>query len=161
MLRDISEGRFKPLRCDACNENLVYIYMAGVTCPRCGKLYDKRYDILLWSPLTGDVYPVEVEKMADFEFNWKYKDFEIRTTHTCGKVQKPYLELIKWSESEGKRYCWTLAYWYRDKDDDWELRFVCNRPLEEISDVDVSPIWRQLFLAQQMLEDAERIDARC
>lgn len=96
--------------------------------------------------------------MADFEFTWKYKDFEIRTTHTYGKVQKPYLELIKWSESEGKRYCWTLAYWYRDKGDDWELHFVCNRPLEEISDVDVSPIWRQLFLAQQMLEDAERRD---
>ena len=65
--------------------------------------------------------------MADFEFSWKYKDFEIRTTHTYGKVQTPYVELIKWDGGEGgKRYCFTLAYWRRGKDGDWELLWVVN-----------------------------------
>ena len=93
--------------------------------------------------------------MADFDFNWKYKDFEIRTTHTYGKNPKPYLELVKWEEHDGKRTCFTLAYWYGDKDGDYELHFVCNRPLTYIAEVDLSPIWKQLFLAQEMFEDAE------
>lgn len=93
--------------------------------------------------------------MADFEFNWKFKDFEIRTTHTYGEVQTPYLELVKWYEYDGKRSCFTLADWNRDREGNWELRFVGNRPLEYIAEIDLSPIWKQLFLAQKMLEDAE------
>ena len=99
--------------------------------------------------------------MANFDFHWKFKDFEIRTTHTYGDDEIPYLELIKWDEHGGKRYCFTLAYWFRDKDGDYELRFVCERPLEYIADVDIGVIWKQMYLAQQMFEDAERKSEEC
>lgn len=95
--------------------------------------------------------------MAEFDFNWKYRDFEIRTTHTYGDEEVPYLELIKWDDDgDGRRYCFTLAYWHRDKDGDWELRFVGDRPLEYIAEIDIAPIWKQLYLAQMMFMDAER-----
>lgn len=88
----------------------------------------------------------------DFSFDWKFKDFEIKTTGDA----HPYIELIKWNTNEeGRRYCFTLAYFHRDKDGDYELHFVCDRPLEYIAEVDVSEIWKQLWLAQQMFEDAD------
>ena len=91
---------------------------------------------------------------ADFEFSWKFQDFEIRTTRSL-KGGTPYLELIKWNDNDGRPYCYTLAYWHRGRDGDWELHFVCDRPLTDIAEEDLSPIWKQLFLAQQMLIDAE------
>ena len=100
-------------------------------------------------------YLEEMRNMPDFDFNWKFKDFEVRTTRSLNRGS-PYLELVKWSEHEGRRSCYTLAYWHRDKDGCWELHFVCDRPLEVIAEEDVSPIWKQLFLAQAMFEDAER-----
>lgn len=89
-----------------------------------------------------------------FDFNWKFKDFEIRTTHTYGENKEPYVELIKWEEHNGRRHCFTLAYWNYDKDGYPSLVFVGERPLEFIAELDVSVIWKQLFLAQQMFEDA-------
>lgn len=88
----------------------------------------------------------------NFSFDWKFKDFEIKTTDNA----HPYIELIKWeANEEGRRYCFTLAYFHRDKDGGYELHFVCDRPLEYIAAVDVGEIWKQLWLAQQMFEDAE------
>lgn len=87
-----------------------------------------------------------------FDFNWKHKDFEIKTTHTFGSVNDPYIELIKWCNKNDKRYCFTLAY-YRWNDDGGELIFVGNRPFEEIAEIDVQPIWKQLWLACKMLQD--------
>ncbi len=95
--------------------------------------------------------------MTDFDFSWKYKDFEIRTTHTYGKIQEPYVELVKWEDYNGRRTCFTLAYW-DVSEDGAELRFVCDRPFEYLAEIDVSVIWKQLFLAQQMFEDAIRQD---
>lgn len=95
------------------------------------------------------------DNVANFDFNWKFQDFEIRTTHTYGENPVPYVELVKWDDNNGKRYCYTLAYWHRDKDGFWELRFVGDRPLRHIAEIDVSVIWKQLFLMQQMFLDAE------
>lgn len=86
-----------------------------------------------------------------FDFNWKFQDFEIRTVH---HNKKEYIELVKWDESCGKPYCFTLAYWTHDNDGDYSLRFVGDRPWTEIAEIDISVIWKQLFLAQQMFEDA-------
>lgn len=95
----------------------------------------------------------ESTKTMDYEFNWKYGDFEISTTRPFGGGE-PYIELVKWeTDTRGKPYCFTLAYWHRD-DEGWELRFVGNRPLKYIAEIDVSPIWKQLYLAQEMLQDA-------
>ena len=95
--------------------------------------------------------------MKDFEFDWKFKDFEIKTTHGN---RGPYIELIKWyTTSNGKRGCFSLAYWTKDSDGYYELNFLGNRPFEEIAEIDISPIWKQLFLAQKMFEDAvEKIE---
>lgn len=93
-------------------------------------------------------------KKVDFEFNWKFKDFEIRTTHTYGNNPEPYVELLQWDELDGRRYCFTLAYWHKDKDNCYELHFVDNRPLEYIADIDIAVVWKQLCLAQKMFEDA-------
>ena len=100
------------------------------------------------------------EGVRVFDFSWKFKDFEIRTVHSYGKNNLPYVELVKWQESPtGKRNCFTLAYWHRNKDGEYELHFVGKRPLEYIAEIDVSEIWKQLCLAQAMFEDAEnRID---
>ena len=95
-------------------------------------------------------------KDFDFSFSWTYKDFEIRTTHTYGKNPKPYLELVMWEDGfNGKRSCFTLAYWSWD-DEGCELHFVGDRPMDYIAEIDLSPIWKQLWLAQQMFMDAWR-----
>ena len=92
----------------------------------------------------------------DFNFSWTYKDFEIRTTHTYGKDRKPYLELVMWEDGfNGKRSCFTLAYW-EWSGDGCSLRFVTDRPMDYIAEIDLSPIWKQLWLAQQMFMDAWR-----
>lgn len=93
--------------------------------------------------------------MMDFEFSWKYKDFEIRTTNSFS-TGEPYIELVKHETSEsGRDYVFTLAYFHRSKDCCYELHFVGDRPLRYIADIDVSEIWRQLWLAQELFEDAE------
>lgn len=92
----------------------------------------------------------------EFEFHWEYADFEIRTKKAYHR-DVPYIELVKWeTDSSGRRSCFTLAYWYSEGDDGWDLRFVGDRPWRYIAELDVSKIWKQLFLAQEMLEDALR-----
>ena len=94
-----------------------------------------------------------------FEFNWQYKDFEIRTKRYYDRDGKemgfPYVELIKWYMYKGRRTCFTLAYFHED-DEGFELHFVGDRPFEEIAEIDISPIWKQLWLAGEMLQDAWR-----
>lgn len=95
------------------------------------------------------------EKKADFEFDWKFRDFQIRTAHRG--MNGSYIELVKWYERpDGRQYCFTLAYWHRTKDGFWELKFVGDRPFEEIAEIDIGTIWKQLWLAQQMFMDAEK-----
>lgn len=95
----------------------------------------------------------------NFDFTWKYKNFEIRTTHSYGKVQEPYVELLyHYFDENGRAFCFTLAYWHKTNDGVYELVFVGERPLEYIAEIDVSVIWKQLYLAQQMFEDAEARD---
>ena len=97
----------------------------------------------------------------NYEFNWKFGEFEIRTTHRTLGNDEPYIELIKWYEDDrGRRLCFTLAYFYIAKDGCPELHFVGDRPFREIADIDIGKIWKQLWYAQEMLQDAERkIDA--
>ena len=88
-----------------------------------------------------------------FEFHWKYKEFEIRSANTFGKGGNPYIELVKWTQdSRGKSYCFTLAF-YKWDSEGGELIFVGDRPFTEIAEIDVAPIWKQLWLACGMLKD--------
>ena len=91
--------------------------------------------------------------MNEFKFSWQYKDFEIRTV--TGLTSKaPYLELVKWAydERRGKNFCYTLAYYHWD-DEGGELHFVGSRPFRDIAELDLTPIWKQLWLACDMLKD--------
>lgn len=84
-----------------------------------------------------------------FKFSWEYKDFEIRTSQeTMG--QKPTVELVQWQADH--KYCIVVAIYHWDNEGG-ELRFVGNRPFEQIAEMDLQPIWKQLWLACAMLQD--------
>ena len=91
--------------------------------------------------------------MTDFEFHWKYGDFEINVSHNLS-TKLPYIDLVKWvyPDDNKKPYCYSLAY-YEWNDEGGELHFVGNRPFEDIAEVDLTPIWKQLWLACKMLQD--------
>ena len=91
--------------------------------------------------------------MNEFKFSWQYKDFEIRTT-TRLSSKTPYLELVKWEydKRRGQNYCYTLASYHWD-DEGGELHFVGDRPFRDIAELDLTPIWKQLWLACDMLKD--------
>lgn len=86
------------------------------------------------------------------ELNWKKGDFEVRTTQTI--EGKPYVELVKWNtDSEGRRYCFTLAYFRRSSEGNVSLNFVADRPFREIAEIDINDIWKELFLTEILLEE--------
>lgn len=63
------------------------------------------------------------------KFNFRIEDLELRS---CRKslVQTgdhTTAEIIKWQETS----CFTLAYWTKDTSDDFDLKFVGNRPFKE------------------------------
>ena len=90
--------------------------------------------------------------MKNFEFSWTYGDYKIRSMSN-GEGNPPYVELIKRCEnSNGKSYFITLAFYRWDREGG-ELTFVGNRPFEEIAELDLAPIWKQLWLACKMLQD--------
>lgn len=86
----------------------------------------------------------------NFEFHWRYADYEVRTTHGLAN-DDPYVELVHWEEnSQGKRYCYTIAYWFFGKDG-CDLRFVGDRMLE-LSQLHIEKVWPQLCAAQIALQ---------
>ena len=99
----------------------------------------------------------------DFDFHWKYNEFEIRTiqTHYIDTNKTlPYIELVKWIYKENEKpYCFTLAY-YKWDSEGGELIFVGNRPFEFIAEIDIQIIWKQLWLACKMLQDVYEKERR-
>ena len=93
---------------------------------------------------------------ANLEFSWKYKDYEI---HACPKHLVRFCEdepnvtidLVKWYDHGGKRLCYSLAYFIK-KEEGYDLRFVGNRPFEDIDAEDVLEVWEALKTAQAVLD---------
>lgn len=94
---------------------------------------------------------------SDLEFSWKYKDYEL---HACPKrlvrfyegEKNETIDLVKWGETwDGKRHRWSLAYFIR-KEEGYDLRFVGNRPFEDIDPEDVPKVWEALKTAQAVLD---------
>lgn len=79
-----------------------------------------------------------------FDFHWRDGEFEVRTT--SGVRGEPYVELVHWTESGGREWCYAIAYWYKGKEG-WDLRFVGDRMLE-LAQLDIGKIWAQLCAAQ-------------
>ncbi len=79
-----------------------------------------------------------------FDFHWRDGEFEVRTA--SGVRGGPYIELVRWTESGGREWCYAIAYWHKDSEG-WDLRFVGDRMLE-LARLDIGKIWAQLCAAQ-------------
>ena len=97
------------------------------------------------------------------EFNWKYKDYELRAVpkrlvRFNEDEENHTIELIKWNTKEdGKKHCFTIAYWiYKEG---YELRSVGNRIFNCIEIEDIAIIWEQMKLAQKVLDEFELEEA--
>lgn len=92
--------------------------------------------------------------------NWSKGDFEVRTvTSISHKDNEPYVELVKWNtDSDGRRWCYTLAYFSKSREGNVSLHFVGDRPFKDLAEIDINSVWKQLFLSQMMLEDRENED---
>ena len=94
---------------------------------------------------------------SDLEFSWKYKDYELtacpkRLARFSEDEKNETIDLVKWCESwEGQRLCYSLAYFIRESEG-YDLRFVGNRPFEDIDAEDVPKVWEALKTAQAVLD---------
>ena len=96
------------------------------------------------------------------EFNWKYKNYELRAVpkrlvRFSEDEENHTIELIKWNTKDGKKYCFTIAYW-QNTNSGYELKAVGDRIFEFIDDEDIPLIWQQLKLAQKVLDKFELED---
>lgn len=94
----------------------------------------------------------------ELNFSWKYKDYELRACPKCLVKTRIYdknetIDFIKWAtNSDDKKYCFSLAYWRRE-DEGYELKFVGNRPFDEIETEDIEKVWGALRMAQNVLNE--------
>lgn len=92
----------------------------------------------------------------DFNFEWKFKDFAIRTIHNNGDdktspIRKDCpIELIKFNDSKHSS-CFVVAWW-RLGSEGYELCGVGERLFKYISIEEITRIWPQLQAAQVMLD---------
>ena len=92
----------------------------------------------------------------DFDFSWKFKDFHIRTRHdNWNDRNSPInrncpLELVKYLDDKHSS-CYTVA-WFQLDCEGYELHFIGNRPMIDISAKEMASIWVQLQAAQKMLD---------
>ena len=92
----------------------------------------------------------------NFEFNWEFRNFCIRTVHEDYKDKNSPLrknhpiELIKYFDEKHKS-CYVVAYFALDEGG-YELHFVGNRPMKDITPETMSSVWSQLQAAQKMLD---------
>lgn len=92
----------------------------------------------------------------NFEFNWEFKNFCIRTVNQDWKDKNSPLrkncpiELIKYFDDKHKS-CYVVAYFQLDEEG-YDLHFVGNRPMKDICPEEMSSIWAQLQAAQKMLD---------
>ena len=91
------------------------------------------------------------------EFDWEYKDYAL---HACPKRLARFkenepnetIDLVKYDvSSDGKRYCYSLAYWRRDSEG-YYLHFVGGRPFKHIEPEDIEVVWQAMKVAQKVLD---------
>lgn len=92
----------------------------------------------------------------NFNFNWEFKNFAIRTVHQDFKDRNSPLrkncpvELIKYFDDEHSS-CYVVA-WFEHDEEGYELHFIGNRPMVDIDADEMKSIWVQLQAAQKMLD---------
>ena len=91
------------------------------------------------------------------EFCWKFKNYELRAcpkrlARLSDDERNETIDFVMWNtDSTGKRYCFSLAYWRRDNEG-YFLKFVGDRPFQYIASEDVPIVWTALQVAQAMLD---------
>ena len=95
----------------------------------------------------------------ELNFNWKYKDYELRAcpkhlVRFSDEEENETIDLIKWQthKEDGKRYCFSLAYWKRGSEG-FDLSLVGSRVFEYIEEYDLEVVWKQLHAAQLVLDN--------
>lgn len=92
----------------------------------------------------------------NFNFNWEFKNFAIRTVHQDSKDKNSPLrkncpvELIKYFDDKHSS-CYVVA-WFELDNEGYELHFIGNRPMVDIDEYEIKSIWVQLQAAQKMLD---------
>lgn len=123
-------------------------------CPKCKAVVErwcvKRNGFLNCCPNCGVALVSQDKPKLQLDFNWQYKNYEIREfkSNTSGLQS---FELVQWREGFPQRYCFTLAYFVRDKEG-YYLKFVGERPFDYIDLSDLVEIWHGLSLAQVKLD---------
>lgn len=110
----------------------------------------------VFAAMVGHQTRGEVMTEQKLDFNWSYKDYSL---HACPKGLTRFdnepnetIDLVKWTtDSDGKRYCYSLAYWRKDSEG-YYLHFVGNRPFKNIDPEDVEIVWKALGIAQKVLD---------
>lgn len=91
------------------------------------------------------------------EFNWEYKDYALkacprRLVRFEDNEPNETIDLIKYNiGSDGKRYCYSLAYWKKDSEG-YYLHFVGGRPFKDIETEDIDVVWKAMGVAQKVLD---------
>lgn len=93
------------------------------------------------------------------EFNWKYKNYEMNAVpqnKDNPKNTRNYtIELVKYGKNkDGSQHIITIAYWDCDING-YKLKIVRNNIFDIIEEEDVMEIWRQMKLAQKVLNKFE------
>ena len=94
--------------------------------------------------------------MNELDFNWKYKDYELRA---CPQRLVKFneedvnetIDLIKWEGTGNNRSCFSLAYWRKVRDG-YDLYLVGTRFFDYIDKEDLSMVMEQLHKAQKILD---------
>ena len=92
----------------------------------------------------------------NFNFEWEFGNFALRTVHevsgdNSSPLRKSFpVELVKYTNEEHTRM-YVVAY-YTPTDEGYSLKFVGSRPFEDISAEEIGSVWIQLQAAQRMLD---------
>jgi len=118
----------------------LYTYLA--------KGYSIAYDFV------GNWNEYNEDKSDNMVFSWKLKNYGL-SIHTNDNNTLD-AELVKYEnnkpDSECTPTCFVLAYWNRTKEG-YELKFVLDRPFEDIDQEDVGNIWQTMKTCQIILND--------
>ena len=98
-----------------------------------------------------------LDLIGELNFNWKYKDYELRACPSCLVKLNPNdknitIDFVKWLfdyENEEKR-CISIAYFVKTKEG-YDLKFVGNRPFEHVESEDLAVCWAALEMAYNLL----------
>lgn len=92
-----------------------------------------------------------------FNYNFKYKDYELRARpnglakFNDEDAPNETIELVKWCFNDKDPYCFTIAYW-KEEGEGYNLHFIGERFIKYILSEDVSILWKALASAQSFLD---------